>query len=343
MASDLVPSSGYSIATGTYYSKRDPITLPPPHRHLDLTTYVFSHQHNTETAFIDAQSGAQLSYRTLRHNVRALATGLQRLGIRKRDVVLVILPNTIDVPCIYLAIVSIGAIITTANPLNTEAEIRKQVADSNPVLAFAAPELAHKARAAQLPVILTQKTSPIANDSEYVATLNELFQSNVDDFRSIDIQQEDTATLLYSSGTTGKNKGVVSTHRNHIAMVTGFIQRSDPEKDIALCIVPLFHVYGFFYAVSAIAKGSTLILMAKFEFAQMLANVERYRMNTLAIAPPIFVALTKSPLVAKYDLSSLKRISCGGASLGKESIDELIALFPDMEISQVTQFQSLYV
>ncbi|GLJ42764.1 hypothetical protein SUGI_0886770 [Cryptomeria japonica] len=299
MASDLVPSSGYSRATGTYYSKRDPVPLPLPNQHLDLTTYVFSHKHNTETAFIDAESGAQLSYRALRHNIRALATGLQRLGIRKRDVVLVISPNTIHVPCIYLAIVSIGAIVTTANPLNTEAEIRRQVADSNPVLAFAAPESAHKARAAQLPVVLTQKTNPIANDSGYVATLHELFQSDVDDFQSVDIQQEDNATFLYSSGTTGKNKGVIATHRNHIAMVAGILQRTEPEKNVVLCIVPLFHVYGFFYSICTVARGTTLVLMAKFDFAQMLANVERYRIISLAVAPPIFVALTKSPIVAK--------------------------------------------
>ncbi|GLJ42765.1 hypothetical protein SUGI_0886780 [Cryptomeria japonica] len=334
MASDLNPSSGFSMATGIYYSKRDPIPIPPPHQHLDLTTYVFSHPHNTEIAIIDAQSNAQLSYRTLRHNVRALATGLQRLGIRKRDVVLIILPNIIHVPSIYLAIVSIGAILTTANPLNTEIEIRKQVADSNPVLAFAAPEFAHKARAAKLPVVLTQSTNLTANDSEYVATLHELFQSDVNNFQPVDIQQEDTATLLYSSGTTGKSKGVVATHRNHIAMVAGFVNSIDTQNIITLCTMPLFHVYGFFYSVSSVATGTKLVLMAKFDFAQMLANVERYKVTSLPVAPPIFVALTKSPIVTKYDLSSLKRIGSGGAPLGKETIDEFMALFPNIEVSQ---------
>ena len=72
----------------------------------------------------------------LRHNVKALATSLKRLGIRKRDVVLVISPNSIHLPYIYLAVLSIGGILTTANPLNTEAEIQNQVRDSKPTITF---------------------------------------------------------------------------------------------------------------------------------------------------------------------------------------------------------------
>ena len=120
------PRSGYCTENGIYYSKRDPIDLPPPTQHLDVTTYIFSHHNHTqEIALIDASSGLSLSYTALRQNVKALAAGMHELGIRKGDVVPVISSNSIAVPCIYLAILSIGAILCTANPMSTEAENKK--------------------------------------------------------------------------------------------------------------------------------------------------------------------------------------------------------------------------
>ncbi|KAH9296744.1 hypothetical protein KI387_028426 [Taxus chinensis] len=343
----MASKKGFCVESGIYYSKKEPIPLPPPHQHLNLTTYVFSHHshhNNADVAFIDAPTGAYLTYAALRHNVNALASGLHRLGIRKRDVVLVISPNSIHIPCIYLAILSIGAILTTANPLNTDAEIRKQVKDSNPVIAFTIPELFHKARATQLPVVVIQTASrtPEQQAGGCVSTLHDLLQSRVDDLPSVDIKQDDTATLLYSSGTTGKSKGVVGSHRNHIAMVAaGLLQTQDKnqndsgeKKDVYLCIMPLFHVYGFFYTVSSVAKGNCMVVMSKFELAEMLKSIERYRVTTLPAAPPLLVALIKSSIVAEYDLSSLRIIGSGGAPLGKEVIDEFITRFPNVEVRQ---------
>ena len=97
------PKSGYCEDSGIYYSKRDPIDLPPPTQHLDVTTYIFfHHDHTQEIALIDASSDLWLSYTALRQNVKALAAGMHGLGIRKGDVVLLYPP----IPSLFHAFTS---------------------------------------------------------------------------------------------------------------------------------------------------------------------------------------------------------------------------------------------
>lgn len=268
--------------------------------------------------------------------MRALAAGLHGLGVRKGDVVLVISPNSIAIPCIYLAILTIGAVLTTTDPISTETEIKKRVTDSKPVIIFTPANLINKIRATQLPVILIEaaKTEE-GSGGDCISTLNLLLQSDVNGFPPVDIEQEDTATLLYSSGTTGKSKGVISTHRNLIAMVCGALSRDDMKGGkIFLSIVPLFHVFGFFYTLSRIAIVGTMVVMRKFDLAEMLSAIQKYRVNIVPVSPPILVAFNKSPIVANYDLSSLHLIACGGAPLGKDVIDNFTARFPTVQVQQ---------
>lgn len=326
------PKSGFCKTNGIYYSKRYPVLLPPPNHPLDVTTYIFSLQQNMQQiAFIDGPSGNTLSYSALRHNVRAIAAGLHGLGVRKGDVVLVISPSSIAIPCIYLAILSIGAILTTINPLSTEREIVGQVKDSKPVIAFTLPHLLHKLRATQMPLILIQGSL----ESRCVTTLHDLLQSDLRDMPFIDIRQDDTATLLYSSGTTGKSKGVLSTHRNYIASIAGNRVRYETEGcKMYLCSIPLFHIFGLRFMVCSLAAGATIVMPPKFDMEEILRSVEQYRVTLLPTVPSVLAALAKSTGAHKYDLGSLQQISLGGAPLGKDVILSFNAKFPRIQIGQ---------
>jgi len=105
---------------------------------------------------------------------------------------------------------------------------------------------------------------------------------------------------------------------------------------VSLFTLPLFHVFGFFMLVRAVAMGETLVLMERFDFEGMLRAVEKYRVSYMPVSPPLIVALTKSDLVKKYDLSSLQQLGCGGAPLGKEVAERFAAKFPNIEIVQVS-------
>ena len=97
---------------------------------------------------------------------------------------------------------------------------------------------------------------------------------------------------------------------------------------IFLSIVPLFHILGFFYTLSRIAIGDTMVVMRKFDLIEMILAIQKYRVNTLPVSPPIVLALSKSPVIAKYDLTSLSSIAYRGAPLNKDVINNFTARFP---------------
>ncbi|KAH9296756.1 hypothetical protein KI387_028438 [Taxus chinensis] len=341
------PNSGFCESNGIYYSKRNPVSLPSPHQQLDITTYIFSHDHNTDIAFIDAPSGTRLSYSALRSNVKALAAGLRRLGIRKRDMVLLISPNSIHIPGIYLAVLSIGAIVTTSNPVNTEADIQNQVRDSNPVIIFTVPYLLQKLGSTATPIVLIGETeSPNSSSFCRLSALlgavdTDLGTESIDQGvrksepvrQRVAIKQEDTATLLYSSGTTGKSKGVILTHRNYIAIIAANRARYEMQG-VYLCSIPLFHIYGLRFTLCSLAAGATIVVMPKFDMNEMLHNIEKYRVTLLPTVPTVLSALAKSSEVTKYDLSSLQQIGLGGAPVGMDVMKDFSAKFPRIQLRQ---------
>lgn len=122
-------------------------------------------------------------------------------------------------------------------------------------------------------------------------------------------------------------------------MIAGFYHNRSLNADnespaVSLFFLPLFHVFGFFMLIRAFALGECLVLMERFDFEKMLEAVEKYRVKYMPVSPPLVVAMTKSDLVAKYNLSSLQLLGSGGAALGKEASERFTARFPNVEIVQ---------
>eukprot|EP01018_Ginkgo_biloba_P039669 Gb_04706 [translate_table: standard] len=306
---------------------------------IDVVTYIFSQPRHSQVAFIDAPTGDTLCYQQLRHNVQTLSAGLHALGIRKGDVVLVLSPNSIMLPCIYLGILSIGAIVTTSNPLSTQFEIQRQVMDSKPTMAFTQSDLVQKLSATQVPIILIQGNKRDEGGQSCVSTLHHLLQSDTNHMPSVKIKQGDTATLLYSFGTTGRSKGVICTHRNYIAAIAERQANRQIEgrgREVQLCTMPMYHVFGFCVTIGCVALEATVVSMPKFDLETMLSSIERYRVTVLPVVPPMLIALAKSTVAHKYDLSFLTQVLTGGASLGKEVIHDFTVRFPHIQVTQVT-------
>ncbi|KAG0473139.1 hypothetical protein HPP92_014996 [Vanilla planifolia] len=243
-------------------------------------------------------------------------------SVRKGQVVLLLSPNSLHVPVIALAVISLGAVITTTNPLNTPLEIAKQVAHAQPVLAFTTPSLLPKLAGHAFPVVLLE------DQTVQDMILNKPGRSLLETVR-----QDDPATLLYSSGTTGTSKGVISTHRNLIALVQIQLARF-PDRNTVVCTVPMFHVYGLAGIVfGLLATGSTVVILPQFEMRAMLRAVVDYEANCLALVPPILVALMGAEEPPR-SLGTLRKVFSGGAPLSKEVIEGFLERFPEVEILQ---------
>ncbi|RZS24304.1 hypothetical protein BHM03_00057355, partial [Ensete ventricosum] len=327
------PRSGFCRETKVFHNLRDPLPLPPESLPLSAASFALSLIPSplpSQPALVDAATGAAVSYPDFLARIRNLATVLHAgAGVSRGDVAFVLSPAGLDVPVLYLALLSIGVVVSPANPLSAPSEIAHQIRLSNPSVAFATTATASKLPA-YLPTILLDSPrfrSFISADAAAAAPQ-----------QPVEVRQSDTAAILYSSGTTGRVKGVALTHRNFVALTVAnhalTREAEDELPPVALFTIPLFHVFGFMMALRAVVLGETTVLMERFDFGAMLRAVERYRVTYIPVSPPLVVAMAKSDEAARRDLSSLRVLGCGGAPLGRDVAERFAARFPQVEIVQ---------
>ncbi|KAF2469479.1 phenylacetyl-CoA ligase-like protein [Lindgomyces ingoldianus] len=158
-----------------------------------------------------------------------------------------------------------------------------------------------------------------------------------------------TAFLCYSSGTSGLPKGVMISHKNVIANTLQIAVYDKPYRDtkrlpteqtdytdVALGLLPMSHIYGLVVICHAsVYRGDGVIVLPKFDFTTFLESVQRFKINSLFLVPPIIILMTKNKSVLdKYDLSSVWSIFTGAAPLGKETAEDLQKIFPSWAIRQ---------
>ncbi|CAH2036721.1 unnamed protein product [Thlaspi arvense] len=335
------PRSGFCKANSTFYTKRKPLSLPA-NPSLDVTTFISSQPHRGTTAFIDAATGHRISFSDLWRAVDRVADCLHHdIGIRRGDVVLILSPNSVYIPIVCLSVMSLGAVVTTANTLNTAGEISRQIADSNPTLAFTTRQLASRLPASISVVLADENEEERVEPNlgvRVVGVVSEMMKSEPSGQRVRDrVNLDDTAVMLYSSGTTGPSKGVISSHGNLTAYVSRMVSENLMEDEIFICTVPMFHTYGLLtFAMATVAMGSTVVILRRFDLHDMMVAVEKYRATVLILAPPVLVAMINGAelIKAKYDLSSLKVVRCGGAPLSKEATEGFLEKYPTVDILQ---------
>ncbi|KAI4349108.1 hypothetical protein L6164_009745 [Bauhinia variegata] len=327
----------------TYSSPRPPIQLPTE-RYLSLTTFLFrsSSSFAHTLALVDADSGESFTFQQLHIHVAKLAYALLHIGINKGDIVFIFAPNSIHYIVCFLAVAAIGAIATTCNPLYTFYELSKQVQDSNPKIAITVPEFFEKIEPLNLPSIIlgpSKSTSDSKSKIWHYADLIGMFNGISNLPVENTVMQSDVAAILYSSGTTGRSKGVILTHGNFISqslMGTDDQDRNGESQNVFLCFLPMFHVFGLaIISYSQLRRGNTVVSMKKFELKKALEAVEKFNVTYLYVAPPVMVELLKqSDVVNKYDLSSLKQVAGGAAPLGKDVMQDCAKILPKVEIIQ---------
>lgn len=258
-------------------------------------------------AVIEGDTGRTLTYQQLIDGANRVAAGLARAGLQPRQPLAVILPNCIDFALAWFGALRAGAWVVPINPLYTPAEMATQIRDSGARYAVTVPECA-----AALDTVV---------DHAFVidGNWNELLQCTTPP-PPVHARPEDLAAMPYSSGTTGRPKGVILTHRNIIAN----IRQLDAidwvgREDVIVNMFPLYHAAGLNGTLNAfLAAGATVVLMRRFDLQLYLALNERYCATFLGCPPPVILALTKSPGCAEFRFNHLKRAGCGAAPLGAE-------------------------
>ncbi len=268
-------------------------------------------------ALIDGTDGHNYSYGQLAAAVRAVAAGLALRGFGKGDVLAIYSTGSPEYIITLLAVWSIGGATTTINPLYTAGELAYQLKDAGAAYIVTNPDLLPKVREAtsDLPVRELFTFGGVEGTTPFHSLLDDPGQPPAVAINP----REDTAVLLYSSGTTGFPKGVMLTHRNLVANICQAqpLMHASPD-DVLIDALPYFHIAAwvvFFHM--GLYCGGTVVTLPRLDLAQFLQTVQDYGVTRTLLVPPVLVALAKQPIVDDYDLSKFKVIIVGAAPLAE--------------------------
>jgi len=268
-------------------------------------------------ALIDGTSGSETTYRQLIAQIDLFAGALAARGVGVGTRIGVLCPNIPAFATVFHGILRAGATATTINSLYTPDEIANQLTDAEAEWLITVSPLLPGAEAAAAQVGIGADHVIVLDGAERHPSLGDLLgEGHVAPEVSFD-PAEHLAVLPYSSGTTGRPKGVMLTHRNLVANVSqcrSTIAVADGDR--VLAVLPFFHIYGMTVLLNfALRQRAALVTMPKFDLTEFLRVVAEHRTTWVFIAPPIAVALAKHPLIDQYDLSSIRVIFSGAAPL----------------------------
>ncbi|MCR4315168.1 MAG: long-chain fatty acid--CoA ligase [Planctomycetes bacterium] len=286
----------------------------------------FALHHNAEvrprkTAIVFEDTN--ISYAEAGLIVRKFAKGLLDLGVKPKDKVALLCPNTPHFPLAYYAILSMGATVVPVNVLSSADEIAYALDDSDATALISFQMFAQQASQGfakvdhtKHHVILTNapwKEIPAgAIDSSVLLAKTE---GHLESIYSPDFDQ--TAVILYTSGTTGKPKGAELTHSNlfdNVIVCTHILPMNDSSN--VLVVLPLFHSFGQTCGMNAtFYRGGTIDLMPRFDAKAVLSRIEKRRINLFHAVPTMYFQMIEAAKEGNYDVSSLEYCCSGGAAL----------------------------
>ncbi len=277
----------------------------------------------------------KLSYKAVNAAANQVAAGLANLGIQKGDKVALSCPNLPYFPIVYYGILKAGAIVVPLNVLLKAREIAYHLADSDakayicfegtdqlPMGAMGHAAFQEVDSCQHFRLITAEPTA--APPIEGTETLGMLMAGQAPVFDTVQTNPDDTAVILYTSGTTGQPKGAELTHSN--MLLNARLADSlfgDAEQDVHLIVLPLFHSFGQTVQMNAgFYTGATLSLLPRFDPDAALAVMQRDKVTFFAGVPTMYWALLNYPAADKYDLqqiaSNLRLCASGGAAMPVE-------------------------
>jgi len=315
---------------------RAPKSLPLPQTHLYRNVEVSAMRYGKRpfVLFYDTP----VNFQRFQDESELIAGYLQQdCGVKKGDRVLLCMQNSPQFMLAYYAILRADAVVVPVNPMNVADEWSHCAQDCGARVAFVAQDLADRV----VPLIGTTLSNVIvATYSDYVseaalAQAPDFVRQPRDRFVQAGVLAwadvlaaarsptpmlagpDDLALLAYTSGTTGRPKGCMHTHRstmvNAVAPSAWF---GTSQGNVSLVALPMFHVTGMQGGLNApMYLGSTVVLLPRWNREAAADYIRRYRVTSLNLITTMVVDLLASPDIAQFDLSSVRSIGGGGAAM----------------------------
>ncbi|MGE0045269.1 MAG: class I adenylate-forming enzyme family protein [Hyphomonadaceae bacterium] len=304
----------------------------------------------------------RVTFRSLHAAVARLSAQLIADGVKKGDRVAVIMRNVPEWPVAFWAALHAGAIVTPLNAWWTGPELEYGLQDSGSKIVIADVERWERVRehvdaCPALEKIYVSRAADEITDPRVTRLESVIGAPN--DYKSLPaaplpdvaVEPDDDVTIFYTSGTTGKPKGAIISHRNIIsnmfnaasAQARAFLRRGEappaadpnaPQRAVLLS-VPFFHATGCFAVLCpSTMGGGKIVLQRRWDVDQALPLIEREKVNQAGGVPTIAWQILEHPKFDDYDLSSLETISYGGAPSAPELVRRIRERFPQVKPGQ---------
>jgi long-chain acyl-CoA synthetase len=299
--------------------------------------------------------GERVSFEAFHRATAALAHELAAAGVSKGDRVAVAMRNLPEWPVAFYAPILVGAIAVPLNAWWTGPELAYGLQDSGAKAAILdaerlgrlEPHLAQIQSLEKVYVSRLEAAQPGVTRLEDLIGPSQAWRGLPDiDPPFAEVDTDDAATIFYSSGTTGRPKGVLGTHRGinsnintaGIVAMRGFLKQglplpapdpNAPQRGILLA-VPLFHVSGCFNSLNVnLYRGGKLVMMRRFESEKAFQLIEAERLAQAGGVPALAWRLVEDHVPGRYDLSSMQLIVYGGAPCPPELTRRVMEVFPN--------------
>ncbi|MEH7392547.1 AMP-binding protein [Bacillus sp. JJ1503] len=263
------------------------------------------------------QDDQRFSFREFNQGINKLAYSLQKNGIEKGDRVVIILKNRLETVALYWAIQKLGAIFTPINfRLSTE-EVAYCVNNADAKAVIYEPssqDAALKGNYTHKPLLISVLGAEGAD-----LTYEELLGHDQENFHRPAIHFDDICLMLYTSGTTGKPKGVPRSHKNeYSAAIAHIIQNQYVPHEGTLGVMPLYHTMGMRSLLSMAFINGKLVMIPDNNTLKMLTELEKEEISCVYLVPTIIHDLLNHSDFSMFNLQKLRKIGYAGASMTTE-------------------------
>jgi fatty-acyl-CoA synthase len=260
--------------------------------------------------------GDTVSYRQLADGADRVSALLQQRGVGRGDRVALMSENSPEFLQVLFGTVQLGAVFVPVNTRLVGPEIAHVLRDSGARVVIHEPDFADKVEAARRESDIEHVILTGEGDADRPG-LSALIRAATPGHAVPELSLDAPAAILYTSGTTGRAKGAVLSHRNltWVALNT-LVDYDIVSTDVALMISPLFHAASLgMGALPVVLKGATIVLERGFEPGRALRLIQQHGVTMLSGVPTTYQLLADHPDWASTDLSSLRKLTCGGSAV----------------------------
>jgi acyl-CoA synthetase (AMP-forming)/AMP-acid ligase II len=279
-----------------------------------------------KTAFIEG--GRAFTFGQVNERMNRLSNALARLGVAKGDRVAILSRNRAE----YVEAYGVAKSGLVAVPLNwrlTARELLHPLHDSRPVALLAEPEFTEAIDRVRGEIPGTRHFVCFGPPRDGWTSYEALLSGASAEEPRAHVEPGDVLCLMYTSGTTGVPKGAVLTHGSGLRNCDAAVQCLSLEPgDVALAVMPLFHVGGMWYHLfPSYARGCTTVLLSQFDARETLAALAVHRVSNVHLVPTMMHALLARPEIADSDLSRLRLLYYAASSIPAELLRRAMHAF----------------